>query len=272
MTLSQQDTELFFKLMWALQYFAKERLQLLPDITTLEGYAACSAEDKLKIRKPLFEQRELIDAFVSENPEHFAAEELQILRSWKQAVVGDFYIERMLKRYTVFIGEDNMVYGVIGLTDDFDELFHKSELPRFVKALLLPFRDKIIYDGLLLGYNIYFGGGVRGDLKDIYLSAKQQGRILERLDASARSAAKAKASQPQKNWKLELDALAGVAKKLRGGSGQPAVNSPAFSLIKAAVEFGQLAADDPENTETLWKSFEKIERSLRKLENTILRM
>ena len=272
MKLSPQDVDVYFKLMWALQFFAKERLQLLPDVTTQEEYAACSVEDKLKIREPLFQQRELIDAFVSENPELLSEEELQIVRSWKQAIVGDFYIERLLKRYAVFIGEDNTVYGVVGLLDDFDELFHKSELPRFVKALLLPFRDKIIYDGLLLGYNIYFGGGVRGDLKEIYLSAKQQGLIVERLDESPRIAAKAKPSKPQKNWRSELDSLAEIAKKLRGGAGQPAVNSPAFSVIKAAIEFGQLAADDPNDVEKLWKCYEKIERNARKLETTLLRM
>jgi hypothetical protein len=160
---------------------------------------------------------------------------------------------------------------VLGLYDDFDDLFHKSQLPRLVKAVLLPFKGKIIYDGLLQGYNVFFGSGIRGDLKEVYLTAKQNGRIIESLVAPKPQPITQKSRQPDKDWTADLDALDVKARKLRGGGGQPAVYSPAFSLIKASIEFGQLAVADPTDTDQLWKSFDKIERTLRKLETILYR-
>lgn len=64
MKLSQQDAEWYFMLMWALQYFVKERLQELPDITTLQEYMACSPDENLQVRQALFEQGELIQSGV----------------------------------------------------------------------------------------------------------------------------------------------------------------------------------------------------------------
>ncbi|MEM7129316.1 MAG: hypothetical protein AAF702_23495 [Chloroflexota bacterium] len=272
MKLSHQDAALFYELMWGLQYFVKERLQMLPEITSVKAYGNCPAEEKLPVRQQLFEQRELIDAYVEENPQQLTEEQLAIVQSWKEAVVGDFYIERMLKRHTIFIATDDSVYGVLGLVDDFDEMFHKSRLPALIKTILLPFRGQIIYDGLMQGYNMFFGGGIKGNLKEIYMSAKQNGYIIESLDGEQVSRKQPPPSQPLADWGPELDALAASAKKLRGGSGQPAINSPAFSLIKASIEFGQLAAVDAQDEEALWKSFQKIERSVRKLETTLYRM
>lgn len=271
MKLASQDAELYFSLMWALQYFVKERLNLLPEIRTIQEYVNCGASEKLQVRQALFEQRTFIETFIQENPDGFPEEYLQIIRSWKQAVVGEFYIERILKRYTVFIGSDDAVYGVLGLYDDFDDLFHKSQLPRLVKAVLLPFKGQIIYDGLLQGYNVFFGGGIRGDLKEVYLSAKQQGRILESLEATPKQHVQKTPSQPQPDWSADLESLTQIAKKLRGGSGQPAVYSPAFSLVKASLEFAQFAVDSADDLDRLWKSFEKIERTVQKLETTLYR-
>ncbi len=67
------------------------------------------------------------------------------------------------------------------------------------------------------------------------------------------------------------DTLATTAKKLRGGSGQPAVYSPAFSLIRVSVELGQIAVENPTDIGRLWKNFEKIERTVRKLKTTLYR-
>ncbi len=271
MKVSQQDADLYFSLMWALQYFVKQRLNLLPDITTIQDYADSGPNEKLPVRQALFEQRTLIDTFVHENPDGFPEEHLQIIRGWKEALTGDFYIERVLKQYTVFIASDDTVYAVLGLHSDFDELFHKSQLPRLTKAVLLPFKGRIIYDGLLQGYNVFFGGGIRRNLKEIYMKAKQQGCIVESLEKGAPQPVQKKPAKPSKDLVADIESLAATAKKLRGGSGQPAVYSPVFSLVKASVELAQLAVDDQTDIDRLWKSFEKIERAARKLETTLYR-
>jgi len=62
-----------------------------------------------------------------------------------------------------------------------DENFPKFLLPSRVKTILLPFQDKIVYDGFLLPYQIIFGGGIKAELKEIYLKAKRKGKIITSL-------------------------------------------------------------------------------------------
>ena len=274
MKVSPQDADLFFELMWPLQFFVKQKLQLLPDVKSIEAYANSSPDDKMPARQALYEHPELIDEFLAANQQQMPEDHLDLIRQWKQRVSGRFYLERILKSYAIFISaeSDNTVYGVVALHDEFDEIFDTRDLPLMVNAVLLPFKGKVIYDGLLLGYNIFFGSGIRGDLKETYLAAKQQGRIIESFEKTVNPAATAKKGVALKDWGTEIAELATKAKSLRGGGGQPAIHSPAFSLIKASLDFGQTAVATPADLDALWKSFEKVEAALRKLENTLHRV
>lgn len=212
MKLSQNDADLFFKLMWSFQDFVNRELRIHPDIRTLDDYIATSPDEKIEVRQSFIAKRDkLIEAFVEKNPRKLSKEHLKIVSTWKNCVAGEFYIERMLKKYTVFIAKDRSVYGVLGLHDDFDDLFHKSQLPFLAKAVLLPFKGRIVYDGLLQGYNIYFGGGIRRDLKEIYMAAKQNGRIIESLDAETKSAKCQAPKKQPRDWKPEFEELINVA-------------------------------------------------------------
>jgi hypothetical protein len=121
----------------------------------------------MAIRDALYQHPELIDRFISENPQGFEPDQLKIIDSWKGFRAGVFYIERFLKKYTVFISDTDRVYGVLGLRDSLEDIIHKSYLPLMVKAVLLPFKGQIVYDGLFQSRNIIFGGGIKSDLKQL---------------------------------------------------------------------------------------------------------
>lgn len=272
MKLSEADAALFFELMWSLQIYVNQQIKLAPHIEDPAVFETRPTEEKVAIRAALFENPALIDHFVAENPSGFGPDKLQIVDSWKNFIGGTFYIERFLKKYAVFISDKDTVYGVLGLWDSFDAMIHKSYLPLMVKAVLLPFKGQIVYDGLLESTNIYFGGGVRSELKQIYLAAKSAGQIIESLDPVQRKAmAKAtpKPDKPKQDFAPLLDDLAKQAKVLRGGNGQPPMNSPVFSLIKASLELGQLAVNEPDNEAQMVKSLDKAERALKKIESTL---
>lgn len=263
MKLSEQDAKLFFDLMWALQYFVNQKLKILTGVKSLDDYAECSTEEKFEVRKALYADTKLIDSFVQENPQNFSKKKLSIVSNWKKYIEGDFHIERFLKRYAVFIkGTD--VYGVLALYQGFDELIHRSHLPLYVKTVLLPFKGKIVYDGLFQAHNIYFGAGIKRELKESYMRAKQNNRIIESLEPTQKGTQKKKLSKSLKNWMPELNELAGKAKKLHGSSEHPAICSPAFSLVKASIEFAQLSVSDSADLDHLYKSLRKMERALRK--------
>ncbi|OEU49771.1 MAG: hypothetical protein BA861_08485 [Desulfobacterales bacterium S3730MH5] len=268
MKIFEQDAKLFFDLMWALQFFANQKLKILTNVKSLDDYAECSAEEKFEVRKALYGDTKLIASFVQENPENFSEEKLSIVSDWKNFIEGGFHIERFLKRYAVFI-KDADVYGVMGLYQGFDELVDRSQLPLYVQTVLLPFKGKIVYDGFFQVYNVHFGGGIKRGLRESYMTAKQNSRIIESFEPTQKGTQKKKPSKPLINWMPELNELAGKAKKLRGSSEHPAIYGLAFSLVKASIEFAQIAVSDSDDLAHLCKSLRKVERALSK-SNTVL--
>ena len=267
MKLSKEDTDLFFKLMWSLQNYVNQKLGILAEIKTLNEYQELSIAEKAGVRDALYANIKLIDAYLKENPESFLQPELEIIKGWKNFKRGSFFIERTLKKFAIFI-EEEKVYAVLALYESFDEMF--LYMPQYVEAVLLPFKGKIIYDGLFRGYSMSFGGGVKFNLKEAYMKAKQNDEIIESLDPQKQIAKKKK--KPTKEWKPVLEELSQQTKQLRSSSGAPAIHSPAFSLAKASVEFAKIAVERPDNADALWKAFGKIERALRKTETVLYRM
>jgi hypothetical protein len=266
MILTEQEYKLFFDLMWSLHYYVNKKLNILPDIKSLDEYIALDREQKLLVRNALYENIGLIDDYINDNPQNFSAEELAQVRDWKHFVKDKFYIERHLKRYSIFISSKDNVYAVSGVSQPLSDLIDKSYLPHMIDAVLLPFANKIIYDGLLLHYSVHFGSNLSGELKDVYLMAKNNGAIIESLTAEPKNQVMPKMT---KNWQAEMRDLSRIAQGLRGGQGQPALNSSVFSLIKAAIELGELATVVPHNTDALWKAYNRAERALEKTEKTL---
>lgn len=61
MKLSEAEAALFYELMWALQFYVKQQLNLLPEIKTLQQYIDASVEDKVQVREALYAHPNLID-------------------------------------------------------------------------------------------------------------------------------------------------------------------------------------------------------------------
>jgi len=270
MKLSNKNAELFFDLMWGLQYFVNQKLKINNNIESLEDYVMCSTEEKFEVRTALYSDIKIIDSFIQENPQKLSEESLDIIFGWKHFVKGDFHIERYLKQGAIFIKTDN-VYRVLGLYQDFDQLIPRSRLPLSVQTVLLPFQGEIIYDGLFQARNIYFGGGIKRELKESYMIAKQNNRIIESFDTANNDNKKKEGNKnkPHKDWGPELNELANASKRLRGKATDPALFSPAFSLVKASLEFAQLVASEETDKDDLSKALNKVRRAYNK-SNTIL--
>ena len=183
MRLSREDGLLFYKLYPALLFYANQKLKVVDEMACgIEPYLAVPAEQRLKVRNALHAHQELIDGFVRENPANLAPDELAIVSDWKNALVGTFYIFRYLKQYTVFLDDRSppRAYGVIAVADPIEELLGEH-LPILTQAVLLPFKGKIIYDGLLASYRVSFGPGVRKRLAETYKRAKESDGIIASL-------------------------------------------------------------------------------------------
>ena len=168
-------------------FFVNQRLKVIPEkFATPEEFAVLSPEVRAKVRDALNANIDLIELFVEDNPDHLTDDELDIVRSWRHLVTGRFFVFRELTKYTVFLTETDptIAYGVVALSQPFEDFFGPN-LPAMVGTVLLPFRDKIIYDGLMNSYRISFGPGVRRSLNDSYKEAKTRHGIVTSLPASA---------------------------------------------------------------------------------------
>jgi len=272
MVVSKEDVELFFKLMWSLQVFVNSKLNLVPDCDTVEVLKELEIEQRVEVRNAVYANLELIPQFAEENPQGFSDEELCIVRGWSKFITGDFFIERYLARHAIFI-KDKTVYAVLGLYDSFEHFAPREYLPVYVKAVLLPFKGKIVYDGVMHTHRIHFGSGIRGDLKETYLTAKQNGRILESLEPSTQRAEQqaggGKSKRPARDWRAEIDALRMQAQILDTGAGTPAIQGAVFKLVKASLELAQTSAHQPGDLNELWDQTRKVERALRKVQTTL---
>ena len=63
-------------------------------------------------------------------------------------------------------------------------MFGDYPLPIIIDAILIPFKDVIITDGLVYPYlNLLIGPGYRKNLKNLYMEAKESGQVIRTLAA-----------------------------------------------------------------------------------------
>ena len=126
MQVTIEDGKLFYKLFAALLGYVNRKLNIVPEqFSESSEYSSLPPQVRGKVRDALYARRELIDQFVVENPAGLTQAELELIASWKQALVGRFYILRYLKKYTIFLSaldEPYKAYGVLGLADPFEEM------------------------------------------------------------------------------------------------------------------------------------------------------
>jgi hypothetical protein len=253
--------------MWAVQFYVNGRLKLVPNIPSAEAYKTRSQEEKMKVREALYQHSELLDDFISENPANLTPAELEIVSSWKQFIAGEFYILKFLKRHTIFLpakGESTYAYAVLGLYDPIEDIFYGRPLPILVKAVLLPFKGSIIYDGLFQGYpTIFFGPGIRGDLNEAYQRAKQNGKIIESLEPGQAATKIAKRPKVIPDWRPTLDEIVQTTEKLR--QAETVIQTKAFGLLKNSARLAQAAVHTPDNLDELYKLARRTETALNQL-------
>lgn len=188
MNLSSKDVDLFYRLTYCLFSYVNQRLSIVSGSKAPEDVRHLSFQEKLKIRAALWENTDLIDSHVKENPDKLSPDELAIIESWKHRVKGKFFLVAYLKQYAVFLMEADteLAFGVVALSQPFEATVG-SHLPIYLETVLLPFKGKIIYDGVMAPYNISFGRGYRDGIKESYQQAKAKHGIITSLPFSLES-------------------------------------------------------------------------------------
>jgi hypothetical protein len=177
--LNPEEVRRFYAIWQPLILFVNRRLRLVPSMLRPGFDDLWNPNEVKKIRDAMWADDTLREAFVAENPAALSPEDLAIVDAWKYRKAGKFFLVKHLKKYTVLIGDNSTVYGVLGLTNPLSEVV--PFVPCYADAVLLPFDGRIIYDSLIVPFNVLLGPGIRRGLEQTYRDAKERGAIITTL-------------------------------------------------------------------------------------------
>jgi hypothetical protein len=179
MTLEPEEREAFFRNWISLLAFVNDRYNLVENFGHPNSPVGIKPETTLKIKTKLWENVKIIDEYI-ESVWDLPRYDLQILKGWKKKIEGTFIIIRHLKKYSVFMNDD-LLYGVIGISAPIFEVYPGELLPMVVETVLIPFGDRIIYDSIFNGYNVHIGPNMRRDFNEQYSEIKRKKGIISTL-------------------------------------------------------------------------------------------
>lgn len=135
----------------------------------------------MEIRAPIWDNTNVIINYIKENPNNLTEDFIAILKGWNENKINkEFVLYKYEKEYAVFIGEDSNYY-VKGLEERIRNIIPVSELPMFVKTVLLPLNDQIVYDSYIEQYDVSFGAGFKKMCDDNYKQLLKENKIKYKL-------------------------------------------------------------------------------------------
>ena len=132
------------------------------------------------ITNKLWEDTTLIDEYISSSDSLNQNDKAQIMM-WKDYSIHDkFIVDRHLKDGSIFISlQTEKVYLVKGIYSSIREMLEGLPMPQVVMATLIPFKDAIIHDGIVMPYGVTLGKNMSDQSKEIYRSAKTNNEIIK---------------------------------------------------------------------------------------------
>ena len=177
MTLSDKDFKDYIETHLDFLFYVGRQTGILHESVDFKAFKKLETKIKFKCREGFLSNPELLNNYLEKEFENLETEKIKILEGFKKKISGDFVILKYLKDYAVLIDlEKSKCYLVKALGDKFEKLI--TETPKMVRTTILPFKDKIIYDGFLEPYGMVIGQGIRRDLNRLYKKAKDSKELI----------------------------------------------------------------------------------------------
>jgi len=265
--LTEDEARQLYRLLHALLAHVHLTEGLEPPVETAEDYARLPPEAQCSARVRLSEKPELLATFLEGQRAQLTPEDVGIVEEWRRVVPGKFTVVKALKSGAVLCGgPENRHYLVLGIEQPLEAALGGWPLPAFVETRLLPFKGRIVYDGILARYPVLLGSGMRGSANRDYQAARRRGQVLTSLTPLPPSAAKPPA-RPRPDRAPQVNEIVRLAGEIRGGD--TCVESPAYSLLRAAASLAALAAAGETCAYTLHPELSKARRALTRLQNVL---
>ena len=188
--LSPDERKLFYETFYKLLDFVNQKYKIF-NFRIKPVYPAYHDETQLhKIREKLWKNPKVISEFLAVFSGSLSGEEIRLLQSWeKNHVKGSFILMKYEPDCAVFMRMEESfqqtLYAVKGMTTSIAEAMNRR-LPVMLDTVLLPFKDKIIYDSYIATREVGFGDGIRKMLEDEFNAAEKQYGITARFSQGSR--------------------------------------------------------------------------------------
>lgn len=144
--LSSGEARYFFKMYMGLLDYINKKYQIV-DSEEFIPAEQINPEAQVKLNDKLFEDLSIIDEYVQKNPDHLYSTVLKQVQEVKNAIRAQGTIVKYERNMILFIDDQEHVYGIVGITNNLDQIIPKEALPYFCKMTLVPYKGKIVYDG-----------------------------------------------------------------------------------------------------------------------------
>lgn len=207
MQLGIEQVDRFYDLLNALYRYTNDRFHVvdIPDDPSIDPLLDLKLE---LVAQELWENVDIIDAFIEDNPENFDGSELADVIRFKYALHATYDLVEYANGYAMLVG-DAGVFAVSGVDVDIVKDFGPA--PGKVECTLLPFAGTIVQDGFSKCYDIDPRGGERQRMMERYRTMSEQG-IVGTSDEFVERAKSYLDSKRESEMEQLLDSLGGASK------------------------------------------------------------
>lgn len=177
----KEDSMMFFALRNLLLDYTNQKYNINKKLRNFDDICDAESEELIDIRDKLWENPNIIKNYLKENSNKLNEELISIIKSWNEKKINkEFVLYKYEDEYALFIDDYN-IYYVKGLEERIRDMIPEQKLPIFVKTVLLPLNDNIIYDSYIQQYNVSLGNNLRKIWHDNYKKLLKENKIKFKL-------------------------------------------------------------------------------------------
>ena len=143
---TKEESTTFYQLYLNLLEYTNQQF----NITTISFHELDEVDpiDFSYVRTLLFNNPEIIDRYLNEDPDHLNNEAKKIVENFKEGFIDEFLILKNNDDYSI-VSNNSDVYAIYGLVSHLKEIYPDKVLPKVCNLAILPYLNKIVFDGIL---------------------------------------------------------------------------------------------------------------------------
>lgn len=165
--LSKKDANLYYKIYFGLLDYTNKKYNIKPKTKIYKSRRLDPRTILEVINRYWKEKDKLTDEFCDKNPYNFNEEEIKISKEFKKGIRGVFIIVEYDKEYTAVANKDK-TYMIKGINTNIDRIIPYEELPYPVITTILPFKGDLIYDSILIPFDVEIGIDMKKAIREEY--------------------------------------------------------------------------------------------------------